>query len=130
MDCPYCSCESQVTNSRPRTNGSVIWRRRCCPGCTAVWTTREHVDTASTLRVVKGSKTEKFKRAVLFCSLYDCLKHRGDAPEAAEALTNTVVSCLQALQQPSIAIGLIKQTATKTLKAFDPLAAELYLATH
>lgn len=130
MKCPFCGHESQVYNTRTREQGLVIWRRRRCNGCAACWTTHELIDESTTLRVNKNGRVKAFSRVALFCSLYESLKHRKDAPSAAQALTDTVISKMTTLGQPVISTELIKETAHKTLGAFDPLAGQLYQATY
>jgi transcriptional regulator NrdR family protein len=42
--CPYCGHdESRVADSRPSSNGAVIWRRRHCEGCQQRYPTTETV---------------------------------------------------------------------------------------
>jgi len=127
MVCPFCRSESQVYNSRARGQGLVIWRRRRCNGCGACWTTHESIDSSTTLRVNKNGRIKQFSQAVLFCSLYESLKHRNN-PNTAQELTDTVMGKLSALGQPVISTGLIKDTVHETLAAFDSLAAQLYQA--
>jgi transcriptional repressor NrdR len=127
MVCPYCGNESQVYNSRAREQGQVVWRRRHCATCGASWTTHEQVVDETTYRVAKNGKVTRFERETLFCSLYECLKHRKKAPTEANQLTNTVITKLRLKRQPIIETSAIKAAAEQTLTAFDPLAGQLYL---
>lgn len=129
MVCPYCGHDSEVYNSRPRKKGLAVWRRRRCPACKAVWTTHEEIAEDS-YRVRKNGALQAFRRPVLYLSLYECLKHRHNAPTEAELIAQTVVLKLQQENKPLIDVNDLKKIAAETLNHFDTLAGQLYGLAH
>ena len=134
MVCIYCGHPTKVTNSRPIARLPGTWRRRECLKCVAQFTTTETADLDKSYVVIKSSKKlAPFQRDVLFISLFEALKHRGDAESSAAALTRTIIGIIIKRRRASssrIEPSEIAETVFKTLKRFDKFAASNYLAFH
>lgn len=93
-------------------------------------TTTEGIDYAKTL-VYRGreSHIEPFSRTKLFISIYEAVKHRKEALEAAEALTDTIMSqLLSQIDDATIERVKLVQVASTVLQHFDNAAAIHYQA--
>ncbi len=61
MRCPYCNhLDSKVIDSRTKSNGDVIRRRRECLVCKRRFTTREYVELAPLIVVKSDQRREPF----------------------------------------------------------------------
>ena len=100
MRCPYCgSLESQVKDSRPGEDGSVIRRRRVCPDCGGRFTTFERVQ----LREV-------------------ALRKRPVEPERIERMVNGIVRQLESMGEGEITSQMIGELVMEGLKGLDDVA--------
>lgn len=133
MKCPYCDSASRVTNSRSHNNGHGVWRRRLCVSCSAIWTTNEIYDLATTHRIsedISPGALTAFSRDVLFQSIKDAVSHRKTALADASELTDTVISKVLSCKTADVPLSLLTQMVDETLQAFDPTAAAVYRAKH
>ena len=132
MVCTYCGGKTRVVNSRAKNHGSVVWRRRQCDKCSALFTTKEILDHAHAWLVrSKEGRLEPFLNARLLVSLHESLKHRPEALKEAEHLTSTVHSKLKdQINGGVIDATSIKATAIVVLNRFDKAAATHYRAYH
>ena len=129
MQCPYCSGQTQVTNSRSHNKSPLVWRRRQCKNCGSIWTTREYIDLSTSHRVLNRHKhLQDFSRDILFLSIKDSLSHRKDAVRDAGALTDTVLSRVLAQKQITIKTTTIIEVTREVLYRFDRTAAAVYRA--
>lgn len=110
----------------------MVWRRRVCATCEAIFTTRETPDLLLALRVKNDNGTlEPFQRDKLLVSLYSSLDHRKTALRDASGLIETVVAKL--LSQAGhgiITTEIIRKKADHVLTSFDSAAATHYRAHH
>lgn len=66
MRCPYCSyINSKVIDSRSKSDGRVIRRRRECLSCKRRFTTKEYVEESPVLVVKSDLRREAFSREKL-----------------------------------------------------------------
>ena len=130
MVCIYCGRKTQVTNSRHLVRNNTVWRRRHCMTCSAIFTSREAPELATSLMVDNGKSLHPFMKEKLFISVYESCKHRKLATEDAAALTETVLTRIQRQLTAAGVISLsdIRKAAHKTLSDFDPAAATYYTA--
>lgn len=130
MVCIYCDNKTKVTNSRASAKTKTTWRRRQCHSCRSIFTTREQIETAGTVRVKTSTgHLQPFLRDKLFLSLHRSLLHRKTAVSDASALTDTVLHQLNHLQTNGVLQNTkIIETTAKTLKRFDKAAHTSYLA--
>ena len=131
MVCIYCTRKTQVTNSRPQKRLGQVWRRHRCMACEAVFTTIETPDLTSAVLVASRGAPKAFSRDKLLVSLLASLGHRGDAVEAAGALTATITAkLLRTSGSAEIKATDITRIATEVLSRFDKTAAVHYAAYH
>jgi transcriptional repressor NrdR len=133
MVCPHCSTKTDVVNSRQQRRTNSVWRRRTCTACSTIFTTLEHIDLPSLLRVARTTtELEPFSRDRLFVSVLESCRHRPSAIADTSNLTQQIIMRLLAAQKTS---GLIDRTQIMTttlsvLKTFDSTAATFYRAYH
>lgn len=133
MVCIYCASPTAVINSRKQKRNNSIWRRRQCERCRAIFTSQEHADLGSALRVVRSGSPQlaPFSREMLFVHVYESCKHRQSAIGDAAALTQTIINqLLQISEHGAIARDDIVRHAHGVLANFDKAAATFYLAYH
>lgn len=134
MVCIYCGNETEVYNSRDRKRNPSVWRRRRCRACVAQFSTNELPDYTTSLVISGQDKTlYPFNRDKLFLSLYKSLGHRKDALASATELTQTVIGKLLrdcTAKDGVISIRELAIQTYRTLKRYDPLAANTYKAYH
>ncbi len=66
MRCPFCGyAESKVVDSRAKTNGKIIRRRRECLSCTRRFTTKEYIEETPILVIKSDLRREAFNRKKL-----------------------------------------------------------------
>lgn len=135
MVCIYCNGPTSVTNSRLQRRSNNIWRRRECGTCGNIFTTHEIVELGGSIVVQRSSNNNKdidpFLRDTLFISIYESCKHREDATNDANAITQTVINkILKLVDKGTIGRNQIVDIAFKTLDSFDKTAATVYIAYH
>lgn len=130
MVCIYCTEKTRTTNSRPTKSGFETWRRKSCPSCGAVFTTREQIDLSSSLRIKSAGQLLPFSRDNLFISIYRSLSHRDNALSDASDLVETVVFNLQEStnNRGILQKELLQRTTLATLELFDKPASVYYKA--
>ncbi|WP_375672588.1 ATP cone domain-containing protein, partial [Bartonella sp. AA16SXTY] len=85
MRCPYCQYEdTQVKDSRPSEEGTVIRRRRICSVCGGRFTTFERVQLRELLVLKKSGRYEPFDRDKLMRSVEIAVRKRGIDPDYIE----------------------------------------------
>lgn len=133
MVCIYCNSKSKtaVVNSRVSAKTAAVWRRRRCPNCASIMTTREQFDYENALRVKNPRSLQPFLRDQLFMSVYNSVSHRKTALTDATQLTTTIISALLKLQANGVVDRRhIIETVATALKRFDRAAHVHYLAHH
>lgn len=77
MKCPFCGCEeTQVKDSRPSEDNSVIRRRRFCPDCDERFTTFERVQLREMTVLKSGGRKQPFDRDKIIKSMQIALQKR------------------------------------------------------
>ncbi|MGI9028092.1 MAG: hypothetical protein ACR2FM_04625 [Candidatus Saccharimonadales bacterium] len=134
MVCIYCDSKTKtaVVNSRASASAQTTWRRRNCKHCTGVFTTREHIELETALRVQSATNgLQPFLRDRLFLDVYNSVSHRKTALSDSTKLTDTIIGALISLHTGGIlSTALIITTTRATLKRFDPAAGVYYAAHH
>ena len=122
MQCPYCSGDSSVTETRVTVDG--MRRRRVCTACKRRFTTYEKLGAPS-LKVTKRSgDVEPFDADKLFASLRRVAAHRsvvsdGDLRRIARDIEATLLDS----GRKSIAWSEIVTLALARLSSIDPVSA-------
>jgi transcriptional repressor NrdR len=128
----YCSQPLSVINSRRQHRSNQVWRRRQCPKCGSIFTTREAIDLAKSLVVEDAfGKLTPFTREKLFLSIYKSCQHRQTALNDALALTETVIGqCGANISDGFIHRHYIAAACQSVLQKFDKAAVVQYEAYH
>lgn len=123
MRCPFCGYEdTQVKDSRPSDEGSVIRRRRFCPECDSRFTTFERVQLRELTVVKKDGKRRPFDRDKLTRSITLAVRKRPVTPEQIEMTVNNIVRKLESIGETEIESGQIGQVVMESLAELDPIA--------
>jgi len=131
MVCIYCGSDTKVTNSRHQKRRNQVWRRRRCLACGNIFSTLEVADLSQALMVDKNGRLEPFQREKLLLSVYESLRHRKDAVEAASALTQTIIGqLLIQISNASLDRNIITEITAVALDRFDHAAGVQYTAFH
>ena len=130
MVCIYCGKDTKVTNSRHLIADNIVWRRRKCKNCSAVFTTKETVDLEQAIRVLKkDGLIEPLYRDKLFLSIYKAVDHLKDPIITATALTNTVLRRINKDEAGAV-IGSdqISKLCAQVIKHYDAAAGVRFMS--
>ena len=132
MVCVYCSGNTGVTNSRLQRRNNIVWRRRACKSCLAVFTSLEAPDLSSCLLIqVEDGSYKPFIREKLYMDVYTALDETSRRYNDAGHLTNTIIGKLLAESHGSaIPISSVISCSLKTLGQFSRRAHLKYAAEH
>jgi transcriptional repressor NrdR len=123
MRCPSCgSLDTQVKDSRPTEDSSVIRRRRVCLTCNFRFTTFERVQLRELTVVKKNGQREPFDRDKLARSIYIALRKRPFEPERVERIINSLVRQLESSGETEIPSDMIGGLVMEALSSLDQVA--------
>ena len=123
MRCPYCgSLDSQVKDSRPGEDGSVIRRRRVCPDCGGRFTTFERVQLRELTVLKRSGRRIPFEREKLLRSVEVALRKRPVDPERIDRMISGVVRQVESLGEPEIDSQRIGELVIEGLRSLDAVA--------
>src|ERR1700690_4189919 len=96
MRCPSCnSLDTQVKDSRPTEDSSVIRRRRVCVACNFRFTTFERVQLRELTVIKRNGRRVPFDRDKLMRSVQISLRKRPVDPERVEKMVSAIVRELE-----------------------------------
>ena len=122
MQCPYCSGDSSVTETRVTADG--LRRRRVCTVCKRRFTTYEKLG-APGLKVQKRDESvEPFDNDKLFRALQRVAAHRSVGDEALRRIARDIEATLVDSGRKSVAWSDIVELALDRLQNIDPIAAQ------
>jgi transcriptional repressor NrdR len=120
MNCPFCgNPDSRVLDSRPSDEGSVIRRRRECPGCKRRFTTYERAQVEPLLVVKRSGRKETFDPNKLLRGLSLAAQKRPIDPEVLQDFAFGFEDSIKEMEITSEEIGL---RSLEFLKDLDPVA--------
>ena len=123
MRCPNCgSLDTQVKDSRPTEDSSVIRRRRVCLACNFRFTTFERVQLRELTVIKKNGHREPFDRDKLARSIYIALRKRPFEPERVERIINSLVRQLESSGETEIPSDMIGGLVMEALASLDQVA--------
>jgi transcriptional repressor NrdR len=123
MRCPNCgSLDTQVKDSRPTEDSSVIRRRRVCLSCNFRFTTFERVQLRELTVIKKSGRKVPFDREKLSRSVYTALRKRSVEPERVERMISGVVRQLESLGEVEVTSDQIGEFVMEGLKGLDDVA--------
>ena len=98
MRCPYCmNADTQVKDSRPTEENTVIRRRRVCADCGGRFTTFERIQLRELTIVKNTGRKVPFDRDKLMRSVQVALRKRPVEPERIERMVSGIVRRLENL---------------------------------
>src|SRR5213593_4901901 len=96
MRCPNCgSLDTQVKDSRPTEDSSVIRRRRVCLTCNFRFTTFERVQLRELVVIKRNGRRVPFDRDKLLRSVQISLRKRPVEPERVDQVVSKIVRELE-----------------------------------
>src|SRR6201984_3224974 len=96
MRCPSCgSLDTQVKDSRPTEDSSVIRRRRVCLSCNFRFTTFERVQLRELIVIKRNGRRVPFHRDKLLRSVQIALRKRPVEPERIDQAVSKLVRALE-----------------------------------
>ena len=123
MRCPYCgSTNTQVKDSRPTEDSSVIRRRRVCVACEFRFTTFERVQLRELTVIKRNGRRVPFDRDKLMRSVQIALRKRPVDPERIERMVSGIVRRLENMGENDIQSQTIGRLVMEALKALDDVA--------
>ena len=123
MRCPSCnSLDTQVKDSRPTEDSSVIRRRRVCVACNFRFTTFERVQLRELTVIKRNGRRVPFDRDKLVRSLQISLRKRPVEPERVETMVSAIVRELESAGEAEISSEAIGEIVMEHLRQLDDVA--------
>jgi transcriptional repressor NrdR len=123
MRCPYCgTADTQVKDSRPAEDDTVIRRRRSCDACGGRFTTFERVQLRELTVVKKSGRRVPFDREKLARSVSVALRKRSVDPERVDRMVNGIVRQLESSGDSEVTSERIGTLVMEGLKNLDEVA--------
>jgi transcriptional repressor NrdR len=123
MRCPNCaSLDTQVKDSRPTEDSSVIRRRRVCLACNFRFTTFERVQLRELVVIKRNGRRVPFDRDKLLRSVQIALRKRPVAPERIDELVSKIVRELESQGESEVTSETIGEMIMEHLRALDDVA--------
>ena len=123
MRCPSCaSLDTQVKDSRPTEDSSVIRRRRVCLACNFRFTTFERVQLRELVVIKRNGRRVPFDRDKLARSVEIALRKRNVDPDRVEQTISKIVRDLESLGENEVTTETIGETVMAHLRELDDVA--------
>ena len=123
MRCPNCaSLDTQVKDSRPTEDSSVIRRRRVCLACNFRFTTFERVQLRELVVIKRNGRRVPFDRDKLARSVEIALRKRNVDPDRVEQTISKIVRDLESLGENEVTTETIGETVMAHLRELDDVA--------
>ena len=123
MRCPFCrSDDTQVKDSRPTEDNSVIRRRRHCPACASRFTTFERIQLRDLIVIKKNGSRAPFDRDKLARSLSIALRKRPVDPDRIERMVNVIQRRRETSGDPDVQSQYIGELVMEGLAGLDQVA--------
>ena len=120
MRCPYCmNADTQVKDSRPTEDNTVIRRRRVCPDCGGRFTTFERIQLRELTIIKNTDRKVPFERDKLMRSVQVALRKRPVEPERIERMVSGIVRRLENLGESEVPAKLVGELVMEGLYALD-----------
>ena len=123
MRCPSCgSLDTQVKDSRPAEDSSVIRRRRFCLACNFRFTTFERVQLRELTVIKRNGRRAPFDRDKLLRSVQIALRKRSVDPERIDQMVSKIVRELETMGESEVSSEVIGETVMAHLRELDDVA--------
>ena len=120
MRCPYCmNSDTEVKDSRPTEENTVIRRRRVCPDCGGRFTTFERIQLRELTIIKNTGRKVPFERDKLMRSVQVALRKRPVEPERIERMVSGIVRRLENLGESEVPAKLVGELVMEGLYALD-----------
>ena len=120
MRCPYCmNADTQVKDSRPTEDNTVIRRRRICSDCGGRFTTFERIQLRELTIIKNTGRKVPFDRDKLMRSVQVALRKRPVEPERIERMVSGIVRRLENLGESEVPAKLVGELVMEGLYALD-----------
>ena len=131
MKCPFCGCpDTQVKDSRPSEDDTMIRRRRECVKCHARFTTAETVQLRDLIVVKRNGTRVPFQRDKLSHSILLALRKRDVQFDRVDQLVNSIVRRLEQLGENEIKSSEIGTFVMEALLQLDKVAYIRYASVY
>lgn len=131
MKCPFCGfADTQVKDSRPNEDNTMIRRRRECPKCRARFTTTETVQLRELVVIKKNGERRPFDRDKLLRSIVLALRKRDVTLEQVDQLVNNIVRNLEQSGESEIQSAEIGRNVMQALLTLDKVAYIRYASVY
>ena len=116
MRCPYCSnSDTQVKDSRPTEDSTVIRRRRHCTDCGGRFTTFERIQLRELIIVKNSGRKVPFDRDKLMRSVQIALRKRPVEQERVERMVSGIVRRMENLGEAEIPAKMLGEMVMEGL---------------
>lgn len=123
MRCPYCqSLNVTVTDSRPREDDTVIWRRRKCLACGKRFSSRERIDLSYLVVLKRSGKKEPFSRETILMSMVKSFGKRPIPEEKLEKAVDEIIKEIHTTAKTQIKTSEIGDLVLEKLRKLDLVA--------
>jgi transcriptional repressor NrdR len=123
MRCPNCnSLDTQVKDSRPTEDSSVIRRRRVCLSCSYRFTTFERVQLRELVVIKRNGRRAPFDRDKLLRSVQIAIRKRPVDPERVDQMVSLIVRELESLGESEVSSEAIGESVMEHLRELDDVA--------
>ena len=123
MRCPSCgSLDTQVKDSRPTEDSSVIRRRRICLSCNFRFTTFERVQLRELIVIKRNGRRVPFDRDKLLRSVQIAVRKRPVEPERVDQMVSKIVRELESQGESEVSSETIGETVMAYLRDLDDVA--------
>src|SRR6202163_4102518 len=123
MRCPNCgSLDTQVKDSRPTEDSSVIRRRRVCLSCHFRFTTFERVQLRGLVVIKRNGGRVPFDRDKLVRSVQIAMRKRPVDPDRVERMVSKIVRELESLGENEVTSETVGETVMEHLRELDDVA--------
>src|SRR5262249_52731954 len=123
MRCPNCaSLDTQVKDSQPTEDSSVIRRRRVCLSCNFRFTTFERVQLRELVVIKRNGRRVPFGRDKLVRSGQIALRKRPVEPERSDQIVSKLGRELESPGESEISSETIGEMVMEALRALGDVA--------
>ena len=113
------NADTQVKDSRPTEENTVIRRRRVCPDCGGRFTTFERIQLRELTIIKNTGRKVPFDRDKLMRSVQVALRKRPVEPERIERMVSGIVRRLENLGESEVPAKLVGELVMEGLYALD-----------
>ncbi len=131
MKCPFCeNDETQVKDSRPSEENTVIRRRRECPSCSARFTTFERVQLREITVLKSDGVRQPYSRDKLLRSLNLCMQKRPVESKVLEGVASEITRYLETSGENEFTSKEIGSLTMERVAMLDPVAYVRYASVY